>query len=237
MWATLKRGVAAGTVAGVLYGLFTAVVAHPLTASLSDLGHHGHSHAEEGGHVVSETTTALVSVGGGVLWGVFLGACFGLCYYLFEPALPGSNVVRPYVLAAAGFLTVSIGPWLALPPVAPGMEHQLAVSTRLWLYAGMMLVGAALTVICVTAYHRFGEQDWRRGLVAGVVPIVAVAVVVPLLTPASAAAGGLSPELVFAYRGIVVFGQAGLWVGLAATFSYLDTESRRLAVETHETQV
>jgi len=92
-------------------------------------------------------------------------------------------------------------------------------------------------VVAVAAYRRFGGRDWRRGVAAGLAPIAAVGIVVPLLTPATATAGSLSPDLVFAYRGLVVFGQAGLWAGLAAAFSHFDTESRRLAVETHETQV
>lgn len=236
MWATLRRGVAAGTVVGLLYGLFTAAVVHPLTAGFAELGHHGHSHAGEQGHVVSETTTALVSVGGGVLWGIALGAAFGLSYYFLEPALPGTVAVRPYVLAAGGFLSVSGAPWLVLPPVAPGMDHQLAVSTRVQLYAGMMLVGVALTALAVLVYRRFGTRDPRRGVVAGLTPVVAVALVAVAFGPTTATSGTLSPELVAAYRGLVVFGQVGLWAGLAGTFQYFET-SRRLGIETHETQV
>lgn len=235
MWATLRRGVAAGTVVGLLYGLFTAAVVHPLTAGLETLTHHGHSHGGEA-HAVSETTTALVGVGGGVLWGIALGVVFGLAYYFLEPALPGGAPVRPYVLAAVGFFTLSGAPWLLLPPVAPGMEHQLAVSTRLQLYAGMVLVGAALAVLAVLAYRRYSVEDWRRGLAAGFTPVVVVALVAVTVGPTTATSGTLSPGLVAAYRGLVVFGQVGLWVGLATTFRYFET-SRRLSIETHETQV
>lgn len=236
MWPILKRGVAAGTIVGVVYGLFTAFVTHPLTASVQEIAHHGH---QAGGHshAVSETTTAVVSVGSGVFWGIFLGAAFGLVYYFLEPAIPGSSAVRPYLLAGAGFLTVSVGPWLVLPPVAPGMEHQLATLIRAWLYAGMMLVGATLSVLAVLLYQRVGSQSWIRGVCAGLLPIVAAIVCVPLLTPTFATAGELSTTLVVAYRSLVIFAQAGLWFGLASAFYWLEAFTTNRVPLTHETQI
>ncbi|WP_336326403.1 CbtA family protein [Halovenus sp. HT40] len=238
MWPTLKRGVAAGAVVGLIYGLFTALVVHPLTASLVEMAHHG-AHGHEAGahsHAVPETTTAVVSTGSGVLWGIFLGGVFGLLYYFLEPAIPGTAAIRPYVLAGAGFLTVSVSPWLVLPPVAPGMEHQLAASTRIWLYAGMMLAGAALSVLAVALYRRIGS-DWRRGAAAGLAPVAAAVVFVPLLAPATATAGGLPTDLVVAYRSLVIFGQAGLWVGLATAYRWLGAFSTDRVTLAHETQI
>lgn len=237
MWPTLKRAVAAGTVVGLVYGLFTALVTHPLTTSIQKLAHHGHE-AGAHSHAVSETTTAVVSVGSGVLWGIFLGTAFGLLYHFLEPVIPGSSAVRPYVLAGCGFLTVSVTPWLVLPPAAPGMEHQLAASTRLWLYAGLMLAGAALSALAVTLSRRAGSRDWRRGAAAGLAPVAAAVVFVPLLAPATVTAGGLSSDLVVAYRSLVLFGQGGLWLGLATVFRWLDagTVARR-TLTTNETQI
>lgn len=236
MWPTLKRGVAAGTLVGLVYGLFTALVVHPLTASLAEMAHHGGHEAGGHSHVVSETTTAVVSVGGGVLWGTFLGAALGLLYYFLEPAIPGPTAVRPYVLAGAGFLAVSVGPWLVLPPVAPGMEHQLAASTRIWLYAGMMFVGAALSALAVALY-RWAGTGRKRSAALGFAPVVAAIVFVPLLTPTFVTAGGLSTDLVAAYRCLVIFGQAGLWFGLATAFRWLGAFSTDRVALVHETQI
>lgn len=236
MWPTLKRGVAAGAVVGLVYGLFTALVVHPLTTSIAEMAHHAGHEAGAHSHAVPETTTAVVSTGSGVLWGIFLGGAFGLLYYFLEPAIPGTDAIRPYVLAGAGFLTVSVSPWLVLPPVAPGMEHQLAISTRIWLYAGMMVAGAALSVLAVALYRRAGA-DWRRGAAAGLAPVAAAVVFVPLLAPATATASGLSTDLVVAYRSLVVFGQAGLWVGLATAYRWLGTFSTDRVTLAHETQI
>jgi hypothetical protein len=138
----LKQGVFAGGIAGVAYGLFMAFVANPLTESLHQLAHdHGHE-AGESAAIVTESTTAIVSIGGGLLWAIFLGGVFGLAMFVFEPALPGPNSVRSYVLAGCGFLTVSVTPWLVVPPATPLSEQLYSVDIRLAIYGGLVLVGA-----------------------------------------------------------------------------------------------
>src|SRR6056297_1344959 len=112
-FAYFKRGLLAGGVAGIAYGLFMAAVANPLVGYLEHV-QHGHSHAPEGGSVVAESTTAIVSVGGGLLWALFLGGCFGIALYFLEPALPGRGAAKGFVLAGSGFLTISVMPWLVL---------------------------------------------------------------------------------------------------------------------------
>ena len=51
--AYLKRGLLAGGVAGLAYGLFMATVANPLVGYIEH-AQHGHSHAGDGGSVVAE---------------------------------------------------------------------------------------------------------------------------------------------------------------------------------------
>ncbi len=87
----LERGVLAGVIAGLAYGLYMALVANPLLGYMETVaegsehgdhasaGEHAHAageHAHEAGehaHAVSEATTAAVSIGSGVLWGILLG--------------------------------------------------------------------------------------------------------------------------------------------------------------------
>lgn len=211
----LKRGVAAGGLAGAAYGLLVWLALNPLIAAIEGLAHDHGSHA----HAVSEATTAVVSAGGGVLWGVLLGAVFGVAYFLFEPAVPGGRA-RAYVLAGAGFFVVSGAPWLALPPVAPGAEHALGPEVRLVIYAGMMVLGALAAAGAVAAYNRTAPV-WDRGVRLAVAAIPLVALVgVAGLVPASG--GGAPAHLVAAFRWLVVFGQIGLWGLIAVAFVCLD---------------
>ncbi len=225
----LTRGVKAGLLAGVVFGLLMAGVANPLVAHADALnhdgggdGHHGHSHATggegeaHGGGAVPTAVNRGASVLAGGLWAVLLGGVFfGVVYYFLEPAIPGTGATKSYVLGAAGFVTVSGAPWLVLPPVSPGAQQSLAVSTRLPLYAGMMIVGALTCLLAGYAYNRTCESKGHAaGVAAAMLPFGLLAIPA-LLAPTNAVSGGLSPALRNGLTGLFVFGQALLWLLLA----------------------
>ncbi|WP_339106452.1 CbtA family protein [Haloterrigena salinisoli] len=231
----LQRGVLAGVVAGLAYGLYVAFVANPLTEYVHDAGHdhaghshdhaaggHGHGHAQEGAeHVVSETTTALVSVGSGVLWAILLGGLFAVALYLFEPALPGRDGLESYVLAGAGFLTVSATPWLVVPPAAPGADHLYGVDARIGIYVGLVVLGAIVSAAAILAYGRTAPRHPALGVLAAAVPIAAVAIVLPLVTPTVVTQPDVAGELVTTYQALAALSQAAIWVLIAGTFNRL----------------
>jgi hypothetical protein len=214
----LERGALAGVTGGVVYGLFLATVGNSFVGGLETF-ESGHSHG--GGPALSELTTAAASVGGGVLWGVLFGVgVFGIGYYFFEPALPGTGVTKRFALAAAGFLTVSGAPWLVLPPQPPGVEQALPTETRLLWYGGMMAVGAGVVGLCGIA-NRWTTGRRRSVAVAATAAPLALLVVPVLLAPANPVTGDVPPSLVAAYRWTVVFGQLTLWATVAAVHGWL----------------
>lgn len=216
---SFKRGIAAGGVAGLAYGLFLALVGSPL---VEHMGHAAHDHAGHGHEhgAVSELMTGAVSVGSGVLWGVLLGAAFGVAYYLFEPSLPGTGSMKAYVLAGAGFLVVSGVPWLALPPVAPGAEQVLAVDARLVIYGAMMALGAAICALSIALYGRTRSEHGPFAAVGIAATPFALCLIPIVLVPASVVGG---PEgLALAFRWLVVLGQIALWAVLAGVYGRLD---------------
>lgn len=217
----LKRGVAAGVVAGVLYGLFLAVVANPLIEYMEHLEHdHGHGHGDHA-HVVSETTTAIVSVGSGVLWAILLGGVFGLAYYVFEPALPGTQSIKTTVLAGAAFLTVSVIPWLVIPPAAPGAEQAFTNDLRLLIYAGLMVVGALVATLAILSYRRTAsEYGVTAGALVGIGVVVIAGVVISISTPTIVTGGEMPADLVVAFQGLVVLSQAAIWLVIAVGFEW-----------------
>jgi hypothetical protein len=214
----LERGALSGLAGGLGYGLFQATVGNSFIAGLETF-ESGHSHG--GGPVVDGFTTAAVSVGGGVLWGLLFGiAIFGVGYYFLEPALPGRDATRRLVLAAAGFLTVSGAPWLVLPPQPPGVEQALATETRLALYAGMMVVGAVVAATCVLAYRRTATRHTAVTALATGLPLAMLAVLVAL-APERTVTGPVPATLTAAFRWTVVFGQVGLWATMAVVHTWL----------------
>ncbi|WP_435101250.1 CbtA family protein [Halarchaeum sp. P4] len=222
----LKRGVTAGVVAGLAFGLLMALVANPLVAFADGLGHGGaHAHGADAGHdsAVSAMVTNAVSIVGGVLWGVLLGGVvFGVAYYFLEPAIPGGGATKSYLMAGAGFVTVSGAPWLVLPPQVPGVEQALPTDTRLSLYAGMMVVGAIACLTAGFAYRRLrGSRSQPVAAAGAALPALALLGVATALAPANAAESALPAELATGLTGLVVFGQLLLWALLAGVHARL----------------
>ncbi|SEH17989.1 Probable cobalt transporter subunit (CbtA) [Natronorubrum sediminis] len=233
----LQRGILAGVVAGLAYGMYMVLVGNPLGDYLHDAQHdhghdHGHGHGDHGHeHAVSETTTAIVSAGSGVLWAIFLGGLFAIALYFLEPALPGSESVKAYVLAGAGFFAVSLSPWLVLPPAAPGAEQLYTINGRLAVYVGLIALGALVAAASIAAYKRGAPRHPVVGLLVAAVPIAAVVTIVPLATPTVITHPDLSGDLVSTYQALAALSQAAIWVLLAGTFNAL----RRRTAPTGET--
>lgn len=214
--AYVLRGVKAGAVAGLFFGLFVALVANPLIgfAETFEAGHHGAGEPQ--------TVTGLVSVLGGVLFGLLLGAVvFGVGFYFLEPGIPGTGGTKSYLLAAAGFVTVSGAPWLVLPPQPPGVEQALSVGARLGLYGLMMVVGAACCGVAGYLFNRLRGR-YHRLLAAGaaLAPFTVLAILA-VVAPQNAAAGAIPERLAYLFRMITVFGQVALWLVLASVHGWL----------------
>jgi predicted cobalt transporter CbtA len=212
----LERGALAGIAGGLVYGLYLATVGNSFTAGLETF-EHGH----EGGAVVSELTTAAVSVGGGVLWGLLFGiGVFGVGYYFFEPALPENGLLKRAALASAGFLTVSGSPWLILPPQPPGVEQALPTETRLLWYGGMMALSASIVGLCGFLFQRTSDRQTPIRVALTVLPLALFAIPI-VFAPSNPVHGDVPASLGAAYRWMVVVGQMLLWATIAAVHTRL----------------
>lgn len=217
----LKYSVFAGVIAGIAYGVFIAIVMNPLIHYMEGLAHHGHEHT----HAVTETTTTIVSIGSGVLWGILLGGLFGFAFYFLEPALPGTGRIKAFLLAGAAFFIVSVVPWLVLPPVAPEAEHALQTDIRLLLYGGLIVVGAATVGTSLLLYQRTVSRGRLKAIAVGMIPVLAIAIVIPLATPALTTTGEIPLELVTTFQGLVILGQLALWMIIAVGFNWFQDQS------------
>lgn len=212
----LERGALAGAAGGVVYGLFVWLVGTPLIRLAET---HEHHHGSE--PAVSAAVASTTSVLGGVLFGAVLGVVvFGAVYYFLEPALPGDTGTRSLLLGAAGFLTVSGAPWVALPPQPPGVEAALATDVRLGIYVGMMALGALTCGLAWRAYTAFGDRRWTRAAALGVAA-VALLPAAGVLTPTAVASSPVPATLTTAFQWSTVFGQVALWFVLAAAHAWL----------------
>jgi hypothetical protein len=219
MYDALRRGAIAGAVGGGAYGLYVALVGNPLVAHAEELANHGHEHGHEA-TAVADGITSVVSVGGSAALGLLFGlVVFGLVGYLLEPALPDSG--GSYLLGLGGFLTVSGVPWLVLPPAAPGVETAISTDLALYLYAGLMAVGALACLASGWVYHRLAEHGRLVGTAAALAVFAAIVGGAVLAAPAPGYEGGVPGALEAAYIGTVVVGQLGLWGVTAAVHDSL----------------
>ena len=239
--AYLTRGVKAGLLAGLMFGALVALVANPLVGYADGLGHGGGDHHDGGvdaqasdrsGSAVSTAVTRAVSTASGALWGVLLGATvFGVAFYLLEPGIPGAGATKSYLLAGAGFVTVSGAPWLALPPQPPGVERALGADARLLLYGGMMVLGALVCLSAGGVYNRLRtETGPARSAGVALLPF-AVLAVPTALAPPTPAESALPADLATGLVGVVVFGQVLLWACLATAHAWFLGRSRDGAAE------
>jgi hypothetical protein len=217
----LRRGALAGLVGGVSFGGYTAFVVQPLITAVESEGH-DHAGAAAGGVELAVATSALTSVAASVALGLLFGiGVFGVVYFFLEPAVPGRDGVKSYVLGGAGFLSVSGAPWLVLPPLPPGVERAVPADLGLLLYAAMVLVGAATVGVAAFAWKRIDGPAQFPVIVAAFVPLVALGIVAsPVPTT-----GSTPPALAAAFRATVVTGQLVLWGLMAGTHATLSERS------------
>jgi predicted cobalt transporter CbtA len=254
----LWRGLQAGLVAGVVLGLFVALVVNPVVGLAESIaagdhaGEHatdahadgedhaeaggGEDHAEAGGgeddhgSTVSLATTKAVSALGGLSWALLLGlVTFGVAFYFLEPALPGAGDTKSYLLAAAGFVTVSGAPWLVLPPQPPGVDQALATDTRLALSGATMVAGLVDCGLALASYSRLRDHGRPLAVLGGLAPFCLLAIPV-VLAPANPVEAAVPRTLLTGFRALVLFSQALVWVVLAAAHAWLlrrdgDTET------------
>ena len=228
----LFRGLKAGLVAGLAFGVFVALVANPLvgfTEALAGGHNHGEAadhgeaehHGESGSGLLDTVSTDAVSIVAGAFWGLLLGVvAFGVVFYFLEPAIPGAEDTASYLLGGAGFLTVSGAPWLVLPPQPPGVESAIPVDTRILWYAGAMLAGAVACALAGYAYNRVRSRGRGVALLAAVVPLGTL-FTLPLVAPGTTGTAAIPSAAAFGFRALVVVGQLGLWLVLAATHAWL----------------
>lgn len=239
--AYLWRGLKAGVLAGLAFGLFVALAGNPLIGFAEGIGaddhgvadghHHDHAAGDgadghEGGHAVSMAVTNVVSVGGSMLWGLLLGVLvFGVVFYFLEPVLPGTGAVRSFVLAGAGFVTLAGSPWLVMPP-QPGVEQSLPEDARFLWYAIMAIAGAVVCLLSFWLYDRL--EAGNHPAVAGAIALLPFSLlgVLALVAPANTFGGAVPDTIVRAFQGVVVLGQVALWGTMATAHAWLHQQDR-----------
>jgi predicted cobalt transporter CbtA len=263
-----KRIIARGALAGILAGLvafvFARIFAEPRIQDAIDyesgrdeaqdaLDHAAGlgDHAHEAGELYSRTVQGTIGIGVGmILFGLAMGALFAVAYAV---CLGRVGNLRPrglaLLLAAGGFLTIYLVPFLKYPANPPAVGHEETIGQRSAYYLIMVLASVLFLILAVILgqrlRHRFGT--WNASLLAGAAFVVACGVLMALLPafgelssnvadyghhatetplPLRNEAGsivfpGFDADLLYEFRLYAVAAQALLWGVLGLVFAPL----------------
>lgn len=228
MLTSLRRGLAAGAVGGLLAGAFGYLLVTPLMDRAVDLEA---ARSAAAGEVGEETFTRSTQHVGFVVALLLVGVAFGVLYAVVHQLLHRDRVASwssALTLGLAGFFGVVLVPFLRYPANPPGTGDGATIDSRteLWLSTVVIgLVGSCLAALVARGLRERGvSAPYRQLAVVGVgAATIALTFVLPdnpdeLLVPAA---------LVWDFRVLSLAAMVLLWGGLAATFGLLGERAAR----------
>jgi len=242
----LVRGLLAGLFAGlVAFGVaylvgepaINAAIAIEQSGGLGD--HHAHHARASEGSAAGEVPRALQSTAGLLTGTIVAGATLGgLLGVLSALALGrfGSLGVRAVSLslAAIGFVTVSLMPFVAYPPNPPGIGHPDTIGARTVLYF-IMLAGSVIAAVTAVLVGRELADRWGAwyatlGAIAGYLLVTLTAMA--LLPSYSEVPADYPATLLYEFRAASLLIQLALWATLGVVLGeLLHRLQRRAGVE------
>ncbi len=224
----IARGALAGAIGGLLAFVFGRIMVEPVIGraiafeeARSAAQHAGMAGMADEPELFSRALQANLGLGAGmILFGVAMGALFGVAYCVAAPKL-AQWTPRSVALAVAGSLFAGLYalPYLKYPPNPPVVGDPDTIRERTGAYLLMVAICLALVaaawVIGLAAVPRLGA--YRAALAGGTIVVVGL-VLAGLLLPATVATPkGFDPDDLYWFRTYSFLAQAILWgaMGLA----------------------
>jgi len=228
----LIRGLLAGLVAGlVAFGVAYVVGEPSVNASIAieESGEAGHDHAAGSGeaghdHAGAEVPRSLQSTAGlltGTLTaGVALGGLVGVISALALGRLGRLGVRGVSVsVAAMGFVSVSLLPFLAYPPNPPAVGHPETIGMRSELYFIMVAISIIAAVTAVLIGRRLAARwgVWYASLAAIAGYLLVTLSAIALLPTYSEVSTDFPATVLYEFRMASLATQLSLWatIGIA----------------------
>ncbi len=257
-------GVLAGAAAAIPAFLVARIFAEPLiqraidfegarSAAEDKLEHAagaGHTHGGDA-EVYSRGIQRTVGLGIGMIaMGLALGALFAVAYVLLRRHYPQVST-RAFALrlAALGFVTIYLVPFLKYPANPPAVGHEDTIRLRSNLYLAIVIVSVVAVIAAAWAQRRLRTRfdGWNSTVIAVAGYAVVVGIAIALLpelgtlsdnvrefgrhatetpTPLRDANGqivsaGFDADLLYSFRVWAVIAQALFWGGLGLLFGAL----------------
>lgn len=203
----LREGLVAGAAGGLAAAVYLAIVVQPILGEAIALEDPmGHAHDELFTRGVQQMGGAV----GTVLYGALLGVILSTVLAMVRHRLRGDDGQRAVRVAATGFVTVLLVPFLKYPGNPPGVGDPATVSRR----TGLYLVFLALSVLAAWSGWRLTRTLTARGrrpesaAVAGIGAYLVAIVVAAAVLPGTGNVVSLPAELVWRFRITSIGGSA-----------------------------
>jgi hypothetical protein len=230
----LVRGLLGGLVAGILaFGVAYLVGEPPVAAAISfeEQGaaaeaDHPTDHSADAGHSHGDGEEAIVSRQNQATWGLLtatllfgtaLGGIVGVAAAFAAGRLgPISARASTALVAAIGFLTVYLVPYLKYPPNPPAVGNPDTIGQRTAWYFSMLAISVVAAIGTIVLARRLGA--WNSWLIAAGGYLVVVLIAGWLLPIVDEVPADFSADLLWRFRTASLTVQATLWaaIGLAS---------------------
>ncbi|WP_149183724.1 CbtA family protein [Streptomyces sp. TRM49041] len=227
----LVRGMLAGIGAGLLASVVAyfigipsvdAAIDYESAQAASAAGGHAHDAEEE---LFSRAQQSTVGLATGVL--VFATALGGIAALAYCFALGRVGRFRARATAAlvagAGFVTVSLVPFLKYPANPPATSDPGSLDQRTTLYFLMIALSVLLGVGAILLGRRLAARlgDWNASVAAGAAFVAVVAVAMAFLPSVSETPKDFPATVLWEFRLAALGIQAVLWAAFGLLFGHL----------------
>lgn len=198
------NGLLAGLIAGVVAFIYARIVGEPLISQAIDfesgraaaeeaLSHAAGGHSHEGAEIVSRGVQAGWGLAAGMtLYAVALGGIFSVVYAACMGKFQGlSPRALALILAGAGFVSITLVPFLKYPANPPAVSLDETTGPRSAYYLLLVIASVALMVLAVWIGRRVAERSTIvNGIVAGFAGWATLTIVTLLAFPTTGSMSG-----------------------------------------------
>jgi hypothetical protein len=223
MLTSLRRGLSAGAVGGLLAGTFGFLLAEPLMDRAVDLEA---ARSAAAGEVGVETFTRNTQHVGYVVATLAVGLALGVLYAVVHALLHRDDTSdawgRALRLGGGAFFALTLVPFLRYPSNPPGVGDAATIDSRshLWEVSIVIgLVGAVLAALVAGGLRERGTRSSLRQL--AVVGVLAATVALTYVLPSNTDPIEAPVHLIWDFRLLSLATLVLLWGGLTATFGLL----------------